>query len=219
MIDGIELNDSNGQPSWLEFDTAPDVINSAPLPLGYEWEDLGVLWTNMDLENHRVEIKTTTEDHLVFAFDNSSVIQFSNRHVAVCLAKTELSCTNDYLCYSELNVYLDQLTGIQQVYIPISLTPNGSSITQPFTVNFSGTDSEEPHWIITNNLTAQLEQYGLYAETGINGSKVVQIGIPYNRGLSTLSKIPNFYILDQGNTFSVDSLMRGKPYISCFYPM
>ncbi|AMW79753.1 hypothetical protein AMD27_13175 [Acinetobacter sp. TGL-Y2] len=217
MIDGIEINEINVQPIWLQVEVL-HLIDTAP-PLGYEWVDVGLLCTNTDLENHRIEIKTTTEDLLVFAFENPSIMQFNHRHVGVCLAATELNCTDGYLCFSELNAYWDQLTGIQQVYVPIALTENGPSITQSFTVNFSGAGSEQPHLTITNNLTAQLAQYGLYAETGINHGEAVQIGIPYNRGLSTLSQIPDFYILDEGNTFSAASLTRGKPNISCFYPM
>ena len=127
---------------------------------------------------------------------------------------SNVKCPNGYMCYAELNIFVDDLSGMNQVYIPIALTNNGPSITQPFTVDFS---SPTAYFAIAETLNNQLEPYGLYAQTNINHSRIVQIGYPYNRPQDPITSIKKFYILNNGNTFSSEALPRGLPGISCFY--
>lgn len=101
----------------------------------------------------------------------------------------------------------------QTLFLPVSLKPNEQSITTPFTVQ--GTSQGEIADFITNTLNSQLEPYGLSCVYGLFSSNRIALGIPYNRAKFEY-KDTEFYILDDGNTFTNEDIPRGLPPYTCF---
>lgn len=103
----------------------------------------------------------------------------------------------------------------QTLYLPISLKPNGQSITTPFTVQ--GETSGDRRSFIADTLNSQLEPYGLYCFDGLFASDNIYLGVTDNRATYNY-KDTEFYILDEGNTFTSEEISRGLPPYYCFAP-
>lgn len=101
----------------------------------------------------------------------------------------------------------------QTLFLPIALKPNGQSITTPFTVQ--GTTSGEIADFISNTLNSQLEPYGLNCVYGLFASNNIYLGVTDNRP-KLQYKDTEFYILDEGNTFTSEEIPRGLPPYTCF---
>jgi len=106
------------------------------------------------------------------------------------------------------------------VYIPISLTPDGPSITTPITINATPPISGEIDWYaiginLSEQLSEQLRPHGL---DSVWNNNFKEFGIPYYLAEPDSSLILKFYILNEGNSFPPNLLRRGLPQIVCVLP-
>jgi len=106
------------------------------------------------------------------------------------------------------------------VYIPISLTPNGSSITTPFTIDAQPNPDGDITWynigqFMSQELSRQLQPHGL---DSVWNNNFKEFGITYYLSKPESNLVPEFYVLNEGNTFSPDILRRGLHPIVCVLP-
>lgn len=163
------------------------------------WEE-GVI----DLEVNGVKVlsnvsKTDLETYL---FNNGDI---ENDLTLGC------GCRDGY--YRSVHVPYSRYEQGQTLFLPVSLKPNGQSITTPFTVQ--GTTQGDRADFITNTLNSQLEPYGLHCVYGLFATDSIDLGVTYNRSKFSY-KDTEFYILDEGNTFTSEEITRGLPPYSCF---
>lgn len=100
-------------------------------------------------------------------------------------------------------------------YLPIALKPNGTPITQPFVIQ--GSTEQEILNEIIDNLSGQLNPHGLYCIYGLFASDSLYVGVTYHNATSDYSST-EFYILDEGNTFAEEQVVRGLHPYQCFVP-
>lgn len=103
----------------------------------------------------------------------------------------------------------------QTMFLPISLKPNGQPITSPFTVQ--GVSEGERAIFISETLNSQLEPYGLACVYGLFSRIGINVGVTYNKPKFNYEDT-EFYILDEGNTFTSAEIPRGLPPYRCFTP-
>lgn len=98
------------------------------------------------------------------------------------------------------------------IYIPVALTENGVSITQPITIAGTNNNPTDAKTFLGQQLNAQLQPYNLGAITGNNYN---EFGITQDMTVTSYRDIPKFYVLDAGNTFTPEQMPRGMPDIVC----
>ena len=123
----------------------------------------------------------------------------------------ELCCEMGY--YRSIPIRTNNISSGNVVYIPIALTPNGPPITSPITV--TGAEWYDLGRSLSNQLNEQLLPHGLTSDWTNNFK---EFGVTYYHPVDRREDVKEFYILDEGNTFSEIDIPRGLPPINCYYP-
>ena len=163
------------------------------------WEE-GVI--DLEVDGVKVLSNASKTDLETYLFNNGDI---ENDLTLGC------GCRDGY--YRSVHVPYYRYEQGQTLFLPVSLEPNGQSITTPFTVQ--GTSRGEIADFITNTLNSQLEPYGLNCVYGLFATDSIDLGVTYNRSKFSY-KDTEFYILDEGNTFTSEEITRGLPPYSCF---
>lgn len=165
-----------------------------------EWEE-GVI--DLEVDGVTVLSNASKEDLETYLFNNGVIEN-----------DLTFACGCDMYVRS-VRVPYHQYEQGQTLYLPVALKPNGQSITTPFTVQ--GETSGDRRSFIADTLNSQLEPYGLYCVYGLFASDNIYLGVPDNRAKFNY-KETEFYILDEGNTFTSEQIPRGLPPYYCWMP-
>lgn len=132
----------------------------------------------------------------------------------------EVCCDMGYYRPVSLTDLAYEIFNGDTVYIPISLTPNGQSITTPITIDATPPDGGEIDWYaIGMNLSEQLgEQLRPHGLDSVWDNNFKEFGIPYHLAEQESNNVLEFYVLNEGNSFSPTLLRRGLPPIVCVSP-